>query len=101
MQNRVARPADGGKAIQNQFLKCSEIGYDASLGLSAHTSRTGPDGSSTAAQPSSALQDVEREHIVHVLRRVNGNRMAAAKLLGISRRALYRSLDRHHLTDLT
>jgi DNA-binding NtrC family response regulator len=79
----------------------TEREIDASLGLSAHTSRTGPDGSSTAAQPSSALQDVEREHIVDVLRRVNGNRMAAAKLLGISRRALYRRLDRHHLTDLT
>jgi DNA-binding NtrC family response regulator len=79
----------------------TEREINASLGLSAHTSRTGPDGLSTAAQPSSALQDVEREHIVDVLRRVNGNRMAAAKLLGISRRALYRRLDRHHITDLT
>jgi len=30
---------------------------------------------------------------------VNGNRMAAAKVLGISRRALYRRLERHHLAD--
>ena len=34
-----------------------------------------------------------------MLRQVNGNRMAAAKLLGISRRALYRRLERHQITD--
>jgi len=45
------------------------------------------------------LEEVEREHILDVLRQVNGNRMAAAKLLGISRRALYRRLDRHHLAE--
>ncbi len=45
------------------------------------------------------LHEVERGHIVEVLRRVNGNRSAAAKLLGISRRALYRRLDRHHIGD--
>jgi two-component system response regulator AtoC len=44
------------------------------------------------------LDAVEREHILDVLRQVNGNRMAAARLLGISRRALYRRLERHQLT---
>jgi two-component system response regulator HydG len=44
-----------------------------------------------------ALEEVEREHILDVLRQVSGNRMAAAKLLGISRRALYRRLERHNL----
>jgi DNA-binding NtrC family response regulator len=43
------------------------------------------------------LETIEREHILDVLRQVNGNRMAAAKVLGISRRALYRRLDRHRL----
>jgi two-component system response regulator HydG len=43
------------------------------------------------------LQEIEREHIVEVLRQVKGNRMAAAKVLGISRRALYRRLDRHQI----
>src|SRR5262249_33908450 len=45
------------------------------------------------------LEQIERQHILDVLRQVNGNRMAAAKLLGISRRALYRRLERHHLTE--
>ena len=45
------------------------------------------------------LEAIERHHILEVLRQVNGNRMAAAKVLGISRRALYRRLERHNLTD--
>src|SRR5580765_4975581 len=49
------------------------------------------------AEPPAPLDAIEREHILEVLRQVNGNRMAAAKVLGISRRALYRRLDRHHL----
>jgi transcriptional regulator with GAF, ATPase, and Fis domain len=47
--------------------------------------------------PSTPLEAHEREHIVDVLRNVGGNRMAAAKVLGISRRALYRRLDRHNI----
>ena len=49
------------------------------------------------AETPAPLEAIEREHILEVLRQVNGNRMAAAKVLGISRRALYRRLDRHHL----
>ena len=52
-----------------------------------------------AASP--ALQAVERTHIIDVLRQVNGNRMAAAKILGISRRALYRRLERHQIADIS
>jgi two-component system response regulator HydG len=52
-----------------------------------------------AAGNAAPLDEIEREHILDVLRQVNGNRMAAAKVLGISRRALYRRLERHHLTD--
>jgi len=50
---------------------------------------------------SPALQAVERGHIIDVLRQVNGNRMAAAKILGISRRALYRRLERHGIADIS
>ncbi len=45
------------------------------------------------------LDEIERAHILTVLRQVNGNRMAAARVLGISRRALYRRLERHQLVD--
>jgi two-component system response regulator HydG len=52
-----------------------------------------------AAPGTPPLEEIEREHILEVLRQVNGNRMAAAKVLGISRRALYRRLERHHLAE--
>lgn len=47
------------------------------------------------------LHDVEKEHILSVLRDVRGNRVAAAKVLGISRRALYRRLARHRIAEET
>jgi two-component system response regulator HydG len=57
-----------------------------------------PPATPVSMEPAPALLEaIERDHILDVLRQVGGNRMAAAKLLGISRRALYRRLDRHHL----
>lgn len=42
---------------------------------------------------------IQKIVIFDELRQVNDNRIAAAKVLGISRRALYRRLDRHRLLD--
>jgi len=43
------------------------------------------------------LVEVERDHIVRTLELVQGNKAVAARLLGMSRRALYRLLERHGL----
>ena len=40
------------------------------------------------------LVNVERDHIQRALARAGGNKKAAAKMLGLSRRALYRRLER-------
>ena len=45
------------------------------------------------------LVNVEREHIQRALVRANGNKKAAAKMLGLSRRALYRRLERLDLSS--
>ena len=66
-----------------------------SPGAKARVESRGAESSAGAAP----LEEIEREHILEVLRQVNGNRMAAAKVLGISRRALYRRLERHNLAD--
>ena len=43
------------------------------------------------------LAEIERDHIVRTLQQVRGNKAVAARLLGISRRAFYRQLERHGL----
>ena len=48
------------------------------------------------AYPAS-LVDVERDHIIRTLDQVRGNNAVAARILGVSRRAFYRQLERHGL----
>ena len=43
------------------------------------------------------LADVEREHILRTLRDVKGNKTAAARLLGLNRKTLYRKLTHHRI----
>jgi len=46
-------------------------------------------------RPTFTLESAEREQILRALDAAGGRRTAAAKLLGLSRRTLYRKLDRH------
>jgi DNA-binding NtrC family response regulator len=64
----------------------------ASASMAAATSM----GSRSETSPA-PLIEVEREHIVRTLQQVRGNKAVAARLLGISRRAFYRQLERHGL----
>ena len=61
-----------------------------------------PDSIVVAHAPHSAstgdprhLREVERRHVLEVLRQENGNKVQTAKALGISRRALYRLLEKY------
>jgi DNA-binding NtrC family response regulator len=44
-----------------------------------------------------ALDVVERRHVIEILRKAGGNKVQAAKALGVSRRTLYRLIERYGL----
>ena len=62
----------------------------------ATTGRLQEGGGIKAMYPAS-LVDVERDHIIRTLEQVRGNKAVAARILGVSRRAFYRQLERHGL----
>jgi DNA-binding NtrC family response regulator len=43
------------------------------------------------------LSEVERRHVRAVLQEEKGNKVHAARVLGISRRSLYRLIEKYHL----
>ena len=55
-----------------------------------------PDPENGGADPD-FLREVERRHVAEILKREKGNKVHAAKALGISRRALYRLIEKHKL----
>ena len=76
--------SDTIEAGQIPFLAVGQIGVAA-----------GPAAQTTTVAPQTAaltLEELEREHILHVLEESNGNRERAAAILGISSRTLYRKL---------
>jgi transcriptional regulator of acetoin/glycerol metabolism len=40
------------------------------------------------------LEEVEKRHLIRVLKEMKGNKVKAAKILGIDRRTLYRMAER-------
>ncbi|OFW05358.1 MAG: hypothetical protein A3I61_05060 [Acidobacteria bacterium RIFCSPLOWO2_02_FULL_68_18] len=54
-------------------------------------------GDSAERGPRSRLQDLERDQVQRALAEADGNKLKAAELLGISRRALYRKLEKYGL----
>jgi transcriptional regulator with PAS, ATPase and Fis domain len=58
--------------------------------------RDQPSRDSSAAR-GRRLADVEREHIIRTLREAAGNKAAAARVLGLDRKTLYRKLTLHHI----
>jgi two-component system response regulator HydG len=64
----------------------------------ASTDVTMPQSSSLDEAP---LSSIEREHIIRVLERAGGNKVEAARMLGLDRRALYRRLERYGIGSIS
>jgi transcriptional regulator of acetoin/glycerol metabolism len=75
------------KAVKAAIQLVSARGDAAAGVVTAAVQETRPDD----------LDAMERDHIARVLGDVDGNKLAAARRLGISRRTLYRRLQRHGL----
>jgi DNA-binding NtrC family response regulator len=56
-------------------------------------------GSAEPAGDPRHLDEVERRHVQTVLHEEKGNKVHAARVLGISRRSLYRLIEKYHLTE--
>ena len=56
-------------------------------------------GTGVPERDTDSLAQVEREHIQRALAKAGGNKKVAAHMLGLSRRALYRRLERLDLAD--
>jgi DNA-binding NtrC family response regulator len=82
-------------AIERACILTSGTLVSAQELIPAMKGKQGPSPAGDGATLSDA--DLERDRIVETLHQVRGNRMAAAKLLGISRRALYRRLARYDI----
>jgi DNA-binding NtrC family response regulator len=88
---------------EGEFITDREV--SASMPSGAHYPVTDVTGAGTAARTARSPEEVtrlsivEREHIQRALERSGGNKKAAAQMLGLSRRALYRRLERLELGD--
>jgi len=59
---------------------------------------TGSGKSSISYGEDLSLEEVERQHIANILKKTGGNKVKASGILGLSRRSLYRKIDKLNIT---
>ena len=93
LRNAVERAS---MLAESEFITERDLGAFAKSAQAAASSRTVPTPDESDHTDEAAV-DIDRELLERVLSEVNGNKKLAADRLGISRRALYRLLERHSL----
>ena len=69
------------------------------LSLDARRAAAGEEPGAPAAPEVKTLADLEREAILGAIRTLNGDKLQAAKLLGIGKTTLYRKLKEYGIAD--
>jgi DNA-binding NtrC family response regulator len=64
-----------------------------------HAPRSGTGGAAAAAAGPDDLERIERQHVEDVLKRQGWNKVQAAKSLGVSRRSLYRLIEKYGIQE--
>jgi DNA-binding NtrC family response regulator len=88
------------RELENALERALVLGRDDVLWLEDLPEALRPratSGISTGGESPASLSEVEREHILRTLRDVRGNKTAAARLLGLDRKTLYRKLESYGL----
>jgi DNA-binding NtrC family response regulator len=86
---------------ENRLLSEKDLARAMSPTQAAAAAAPAPLPSNGSASDPLHFSTAQRDHIERVLREARGNKAAAAKLLGISRRSLYRWIERLNLRDHT
>ena len=86
-----------GDSLGRQSAKAARPLTAPTTGTAAPSAPSAP--ATLAASSQGSLMDLEREHIERTLEQTGGNKAAAARILGLSRRAFYRRLERHGLAE--
>lgn len=96
-ENQTIRPCDLPLALTSPQREMPALASVATL-----PAITMPTSTSAAPTPSASpiyLREVEKRHVQAILQQAGGNKVRAAKALGVSRRALYRLIDKYGLNS--
>jgi two-component system, NtrC family, response regulator HydG len=87
--------ADGEFVTERELAQSKPVAAPAPAPNPTNTLATKPDAGTAAGPQEGSLSLLEREHILRVMESVKGNKVSAARILGLDRRALYRRLERY------
>jgi DNA-binding NtrC family response regulator len=84
---------------KKSYLALEDLPRKISQKTSTPEAQSGTERSEAATSLGPTLKDMETDLIINTLKRCNGNKTLAAKVLGISRKGLYEKMERLGVRD--